>query len=105
MYEKSQCAQCHGQAGKGGGVLAKDLSIKPTDLTCRPFKGGSTPKDIVRILLTGIEGTPMSAYQFILGDQDLWDLAYYIDSLGGDPQQTEDEKKEGAIVKGLQQSQ
>jgi mono/diheme cytochrome c family protein len=104
VYQKSQCIQCHGPEGKGDGVVAEDLAIKPTDLTRRPFKGGSTPQDIVRIMLTGIEGTPMSPYQFILEDQDLWDLAYYIDSLGGEPQQTEDERKGLAIVKGLQQS-
>ena len=102
VYQKAQCTQCHGQEGKGNGPLAKNLSSKPMDLTARPFKGGSTPQDIVRILLTGIEGTPMDSYQFILEDQALWDLAYYIDSLGGEPQQTEDEKKGMAIVKGLQ---
>jgi len=104
IYRKSQCVQCHGQNGKGDGVLAKELSIKPTDLTRRPFKGGSTPQDLVRIMLTGIDGTPMPPYQFILEDQDVWDLAYYINSLGGEPQQTEDEKRGLAIVKGLQQS-
>jgi len=46
----------------------------------------------------------MPPYQFILEDQDVWDLAYYINSLGGEPQQTEDEKRGLAIVKGLQQS-
>jgi mono/diheme cytochrome c family protein len=104
VYQKSQCIQCHGPEGKGNGVVAEDLSIKPTDLTSRPFKGGSTPQDIARIILTGIEGTPMSPYQFIFGDQDLWDLAYYIASLSGEPQQTEDERKGLAIVQGLQKT-
>lgn len=104
VYQKSQCIQCHGPEGKGDGVQAEDLSIKPADLTRRPFKGGSTPQDIARIILTGIEGTPMSPYQFILEDQDVWDLAYYIASLGGEPQQTEDQRKGLAIVQGLQQT-
>jgi mono/diheme cytochrome c family protein len=104
VYQKSQCIQCHGPEGKGDGVVAEDLSIKPTDLTSRPFKGGSTPRDIARIILTGIEGTPMSSYQFILEDEDLWDLAYYIASLGGEPQQTEDERKGLAVVQGLQKT-
>lgn len=104
VYQKSQCIQCHGLEGKGDGVQAEVLSIKPTDLTSRPFKGGSTPQDIARIILTGIEGTPMSPYQFILEDQDVWDLAYYVASLGGEPQQTEDERKGLAIVQGLQQT-
>ena len=104
MYQKSQCIQCHGPEGRGDGVQAEFISIKPTDLTSRPFKGGSTPQDIARIILTGIEGTPMSPYQFILEDQDVWDIAYYIASLGGEPQQTEDERKGLAIVQGLQQT-
>lgn len=104
VYQKSHCIQCHGPEGKGDGVVAGDIAVKPTDLTSRPFKGGSTPQDIARIILTGIEGTPMSPYQFILEDQDVWDIAYFIASLGGEPQQTEDERKGLAIVQGLQQS-
>jgi len=95
VYQKSQCIQCHGQEGKGDGVLAKELSIKPMDLTRRPFKGGSAPENIVRIILTGIEGTPMPPYQFIIEDQNLWDLAYYIDSLGENRSKLKMKKKDG----------
>jgi mono/diheme cytochrome c family protein len=91
-YQKSQCIQCHGLEGKGDGVLSKDLTIKPANFTKRPLKSGPTPQDIVRTILTGLEDTPMPPYQFIVEDKDIWNIAYYIESLGGAPQQTEDEK-------------
>jgi len=98
-YQKAQCHQCHGLEGKGDGILAKNLAIKPADLTKRPLKSGPMPSDIARTILTGFDGTPMPPYQFVLGDQDLWNIAYYIHSLGGSPQQTEDEKKGLEIMK------
>lgn len=103
-YQKSQCIQCHGLEGKGDGVLSKDLTIKPADFTKRPLKNGSTPQDIVRTILTGLDGTPMSSYQFILDDKDIWNIAYYIESLGGPSQQTEDEKIGWKIVKKIREN-
>ncbi len=100
-YQKNQCVQCHGPEGKGNGVLAKDLTIKPADLTRRPLKVGGTAQEIARTILTGIDGTPMPSYQFIVDDKDLWNLAYYINSLGGPPQETEDERTGKDIVKKL----
>jgi cytochrome c oxidase cbb3-type subunit 2 len=97
-YQKAQCIQCHGLEGKGDGVLAKTLTIKPADFTRRPLKSGETPQDLVRTILTGIDGTPMPPYQFILEDSDVWNIAYYLDSLGGPPKQTEDEKQGWKIV-------
>lgn len=103
-YQKNQCIQCHGPEGKGNGVLAKDLTIKPADLTQRPLKVGSTIQDIARTILTGMEGTPMPPYQFIIEGQELWYLAYYINSLGEQPQETNDEKKGKEIVKKILQT-
>lgn len=98
-YQKSQCVQCHGSRGKGDGVLAKDLSIKPADLTKRPLRSGSTPQDLVRTILTGLDGTPMPAYQFILDDEEIVHISSYIMSLGGKPQETDDEKLGWKIIK------
>ena len=100
-YQKNQCIQCHGPEGKGDGVLAKNLTTKPADLTQHPLKVGSTIQDIARTILTGMEGTPMPPYQFIIEGQELWYLAYYINSLGGQPQETSDEKIGKEIVKGI----
>ena len=92
VYETFACRRCHGADGRGDGtaVLSGDLKdswglpIAPADLA-RPgsFKNGSSVRDIVRVLLTGLDGTPMPSYapQFADGEDDAWHLANYILSL------------------------
>jgi high-affinity iron transporter len=92
MYVDAGCGNCHGDEGRGDGSSAKSLSMPPANLTLRPFKNGSTAKDIVRTLVTGLDGTPMPSYHLMLDDADFWALAYYVESLGGPPRMTEDEK-------------
>jgi len=99
VYDKGECQECHGKEARGDGPSAKDLKIKPSDLTRRPLKGGPTPRDIVRSILTGLDGTPMPSYHLILDDDELWDLAYYMDSLGGPPVLTEDERAGWHVVR------
>ena len=93
VYEKADCGECHGRDARGDGPSAKDLKIKPADLTRRPFKGGSAPRDIVRAVITGYDGTPMPYYHLLLDDGELWDLARYVASLGGAPEVTRDERE------------
>ena len=93
VYEKADCGECHGREARGDGPSAKDLKIKPADLTKRPFKGGSAPVDVVRAVLTGFDGTPMPSYHLLLEDGELWDLARYVASLGGAPEVTRDERE------------
>jgi cytochrome c oxidase cbb3-type subunit 2 len=92
MYVEAGCGTCHGDEGRGDGSSAKSLSMPPANLTLRPFKNGSTAKDILRTLVTGLDGTPMPSYHLMLDDADFWALAYYVESLGGPPRMTEDEK-------------
>ena len=92
VYVKGQCVECHGKEARGDGPSVKDLSIKPTDLTRRPFKSGPAADDIVRTLMTGLDGTPMPSYHQVLEDDELWDLAYWIGAIGGPPQTTDDER-------------
>lgn len=98
VYEKAECQECHGREGRGDGPSAKDLKVKPTDLTRRPFKGGSTPRDILRSTITGLDGTPMPSYHLLLDDAELWDLARYVASLGGAPEVTRDERAGWHVV-------
>jgi mono/diheme cytochrome c family protein len=92
VYVKGECAECHGKDARGDGPSAKDLSVRPSDLTRRPLKGGPTAGDIVRTLLTGLDGTPMPSYYQVLEDDELWDLAYWLDSRAGPPETTDDER-------------
>jgi len=90
VYQKAECGECHGREGRGDGPSAGQLKdewgdpIRPTDLTRRPFKGGSTPRDLFRTLVTGLGGTPMPSYREALTDEELWALVYYVLSLSRD---------------------
>ena len=97
-YVKGECAECHGKEARGDGPSAKDLSIKPSDLTRRPFKSGPTTRDLVRTLLTGLDGTPMPSYYQVLEDDEIWDLAYWLDSRAGAPETTDDERAGWHVV-------
>jgi mono/diheme cytochrome c family protein len=99
VYEKAECYECHGRQARGDGPSAKDLKIKPSDLTRRPFKSGPATEDILRSILTGLDGTPMPSYHLILDDPELWDLSYYVESLGGPPEVTADERAGWHVVR------
>lgn len=99
IYVKGECAECHGKEARGDGPSAKDLSIKPSDLTRRPLKSGPTARDIVRTLVTGLDGTPMPSYHQTLDDDELWDLAYWLETLGAPPETTDDERAGWHVVR------
>lgn len=92
VYAKADCRECHGDGARGDGPSARDLRVKPSDLTRRPLKSGTTARDIVRTLVTGLDGTPMPSYHLVIDDAQLWDLAYYVEALGRPPAITEDER-------------
>ena len=88
VYVKLQCAKCHGAGGQGDGPSAgtlqtvQGLRIPATDLT-RPssFAGGSTPQDIYRTFMTGLNGVPMPSYAGVISEEDSWHLVNYVLSL------------------------
>lgn len=87
IYQKYNCSQCHGSAGKGDGPSARDLKddwgndIVPYDLTKGHVKCGDTPTDIYRVFMTGLSGTPMPTFSDSMSPTDAWDLVHYIESL------------------------
>ncbi len=60
----------------------KSNPIPPYDFTTGSrFKCGQTDQDLARILLTGMDGTPMPTYaDYLQGDQ-VWDLVHYLRTL------------------------
>jgi cytochrome c oxidase cbb3-type subunit 2 len=98
-YAKAECAECHGPEGRGDGPAALLLTVKPSDLTRRPFKGGATPRDIVRTLITGFDGTSMPSYEGVLDDDEVWSLAHWLDSIAGPPEMTRDERAGWHVVR------
>lgn len=84
------CSRCHGESGAGNGSEAHWLTVPPSDLTITPNKRSNTPLDLYRILITGINGTPMPAYDGILPDEQLWGLVYYVNGLAVETMPTAD---------------
>ena len=83
------CVVCHGRQGRGDGEGGKELvddwdqPIKPADLTLRFIKSGKSVRDIYRVLLTGMAGTPMPSFKDALTDDELWDVTAYTLYLRG----------------------
>ncbi len=94
LFESMDCHSCHGREARGNGQVAlagelKDstgLPISPNDLTNRSgWKNGTTVRDVVRTLFTGLDGTPMPSYESQLAghEDDAWHVANYLLSLSG----------------------
>jgi mono/diheme cytochrome c family protein len=92
VYERLECASCHGSDGAGKDAIATDLqdddghSISATNLTEGwTFRGGATSADIYLRFRTGIDGTPMPSFLGSATDHEMWDLANYVVSLSRKP--------------------
>jgi cbb3-type cytochrome oxidase cytochrome c subunit/mono/diheme cytochrome c family protein len=88
VFKNMQCAECHGEAGKGDGPSAETLRdnwgnpIKPYDFTRGgQLKGGPAPRDLYRAFSTGLDGTPMPSFADSLTPDQRWDLVHFIMSL------------------------
>ncbi len=86
VFEENQCADCHGDQGRGNGKSAPTLedqwgfAIRPADLTKRwTFRNGQSREDIYRTFTTGLDGSPMPSYD--MPEEDRWALVDYVWSL------------------------
>jgi cytochrome c oxidase cbb3-type subunit I/II len=90
VWDKMQCAACHGDTGQGNGASAAGLRddwgfpIQPRDFTRGPLKVGDTPEDLYRAFMTGLNGTPMPSFADSISAQDAWALVAYVRSLRKD---------------------
>lgn len=80
-YE-TNCAACHGDAGKGDGVAAAALTPKPRDLVSGKFERGTAPNQVFETVSKGLEGTSMVGYGH-LPEEERWALTYYVLDLRG----------------------
>jgi len=92
LYTQLGCASCHGPQGRANGPSAAGLvddwgkKIRPADLTRGwNYRGGSTPRDVMLRVLTGIDGAGMPSYAGAVSPEDAWHLAYYVASLQDPP--------------------
>ena len=90
IYEKGDCADCHGKYARGDGELGWEEDMKdawgdriyPTDLT-HPWelRNYASVKDLYRSLITGLDGTPMESYEAVYSEDERWALAHYLKSI------------------------
>ncbi len=82
------CAPCHGPQGDGRGSAASELTdstgqlIAPSDLH-KPLRCGTTSRDLYRVLVTGLDGTPMPSFLGALSEEQLWEVIAYVIELRG----------------------
>lgn len=92
VFARVQCWKCHGVLGQANGPSAATLTddlgrvIAPFNFTegARP-KCGDTDKDIYRIFMTGLDGTPMPSYADNIKPDEAWDLVFYLRTLMSQP--------------------
>jgi cytochrome c oxidase cbb3-type subunit 2 len=91
VWAKMQCANCHGDGGKGDGSSAPTLRddwgqpIVPRDFTSGPLKVGDAPEDLYKTFITGLNGSPMPSFvEAGLTPDDAWALVAYVRSLRKD---------------------
>jgi mono/diheme cytochrome c family protein len=84
------CAACHGPDGSGRGAAANVLEdswgqpATPSDLRQPSLRSGRTLETVYRVLMTGIEGTPMPSFADALTEEQRWELVAFIARLRQD---------------------
>ncbi|HSB53039.1 MAG TPA: FTR1 family protein [Gemmatimonadales bacterium] len=78
---RTQCATCHGPAGRGDGPSAVGLTPTPADLTDFRKLSATTPLDFYRRVTIGVAGTAMPAYESRLTPEERWAVASYSSTL------------------------
>ena len=98
VYERLQCAACHGDEGHGDG--ASSLTLKDDDrrriftpsLVTGSYKGGDSPEEIWTRFYTGLSGSPMPAYAGRATHEELWALTEYLLTLKAEAGASEEER-------------
>ena len=88
LFQKLECWKCHGQEGRGDGPSASTLTdsndqpIRPYNFTAGSrFKCGVTNRDLYKIFITGVDGTPMPSFGDVVKPEEAWDLVHYLRTL------------------------
>ena len=75
MLYKKHCASCHGKAGKGDGVKARQLETFPGDMSSEAFKS-QTDGEIFYKSKFGRDEMP--SYENKVEDEDIWHMVNYM---------------------------
>ncbi|MGD2156528.1 MAG: cytochrome c [Anaerolineales bacterium] len=72
----SSCINCHGEEGRGDGVVGATLDPKPVDFRAEHVKDLSDG-ELFYIITNGVEGTAMQAWA-LFDEEKRWDLVNYL---------------------------
>lgn len=78
------CSACHGPEAKGDGPAVAGLKdvwghpAKPSDLRQPHLRCGSQPRDLYRVLTTGLDGTPMASFEATLPAEKRWEIIAWL---------------------------
>ena len=78
----SNCSSCHGLSGRPDDAFSKTLNPPPTDFTDPDINLGLSPFKVYNTTTFGIEGTAMTSFEGVLDEEQKWDVAFYVLSLG-----------------------
>jgi mono/diheme cytochrome c family protein len=88
LFQKLECWKCHGPEGHADGPSAATLTdskgdpIKPFNFTTGDrFMCGDTNRDLYRIFMTGLDGSPMPSFADVIKPNDAWDLVHFLRTL------------------------
>jgi mono/diheme cytochrome c family protein len=88
LFQKLECWKCHGPEGHADGPSAATLTdskgnpIKPFNFsTGERFMCGDTNRDLYRIFMTGLDGSPMPSFADVIQPNDAWDLVHFLRTL------------------------
>ena len=83
------CVSCHGESGKGDGVAAGSLPVKPKDHTSGATMNPMTDKSLAEVISQGGSATGksgfMPAWGASLNEKQIRDIVAYIRSLAVPP--------------------
>jgi mono/diheme cytochrome c family protein len=89
----THCATCHGDQGKGDGVAARSLPVKPADHTNGAVMNQLSDKFLTDIITSGGSAVNksgfMPAWGSSLNDKQVSDLVAYVRSLANPPYKAE----------------
>jgi high-affinity iron transporter len=77
------CAQCHGDSGKGDGPGRQSMNPKtpePANFTDAEFMAGLSPFKVYNTTTFGIDNTAMASFA-ALPDEQRWQVAFYVMAL------------------------
>lgn len=86
LYRELRCGRCHGKEGEREGLLETELNdawgnpSRVYDLRqIHLYKRGASSDEVYQTLITGMDGTPMNAYDYVSSDE-MWHLVHFLQS-------------------------